>query len=186
MTGTCSIAECNRPVYVKQMCSSHYHQEFKARKNPDRKRRVNITEAERFWQYVQKTETCWNWTGGCSSSGYGVFATGSRVNGTLRCISAHRYVLTLFGQELQPALQIDHLCRNRVCVNPDHLEQVTAKVNTLRSTAPSAVNAQKTECHRGHPFDDVNTYFAKGGHRQCRTCGQDRHDRYKAEPSYSR
>lgn len=71
-------------------------------------------------------------------------------------------------------LGLDHLCRVRRCVNPAHLEPVTDRVNILRGQAPSAVNAAKTHCIRGHPFNSVNTYWftetngTRG--RQCRTC----------------
>jgi hypothetical protein len=84
---------------------------------------------------------------------------------------AHRAVYTLIVGPIPDGLQLDHLCRNRACVNPAHLEPVTARQNTLRSAAPSAVNAAKTECIKGHPFDDANTILRRGGQaRACREC----------------
>jgi hypothetical protein len=67
-------------------------------------------------------------------------------------------------------LELDHLCRNPGCVNPDHLEPVTHKENMLRGFNPSATNARKTHCHKGHFFDAENTYIATTGARRCRTC----------------
>jgi late competence protein required for DNA uptake (superfamily II DNA/RNA helicase) len=66
-------------------------------------------------------------------------------------------------------MQIDHLCRNRRCVNPDHLEVVTAQMNTLRGETLAAANAAKTQCDHGHEFTEENTY-AYRGHRHCREC----------------
>ncbi|MBY4212857.1 HNH endonuclease [Rhodococcus fascians] len=82
-----------------------------------------------------------------------------------------------------PGLQIDHLCRNRRCVNPDHLEAVTPQVNTLRSTAITAVHAVKTHCPQGHQYSVENTYVSSRGGRHCRICRNEasrRHRRKKA------
>jgi hypothetical protein len=77
----------------------------------------------------------------------------------------------LFVGPIPEGLVIDHLCRNRGCINPTHMEPVTNAENVLRGEGPTAVNARKTHCKRGHPFDDVNTYvYAKG--RACRMCHQ--------------
>lgn len=175
--------KCDRPVLTKRsgLCSPHYHQARKRAKNPNVKQYANMTDAERFWQYVEKTETCWLWKGGISKTGYGVFAMGSRRNGSFRSVLPHRFSFEVAGHALTEGRQIDHLCRNRCCVNPAHLEQVTARENTLRSTAPSALNAQKTHCHRGHAFDQFNTYIAKNGARHCRACHRFRKARAKLD-----
>lgn len=75
---------------------------------------------------------------------------------------------------------IDHLCRNRACVNPGHLEVVTVRVNTLRGHTIQATNANKTHCKRGHPFDEANTRWIKHTRksgvfleRRCRTCARE-------------
>lgn len=77
-----------------------------------------------------------------------------------------------FYGSIGKGLEIDHLCRNRKCVNPLHLEAVTRKTNVLRGVSPSAKNAVKTTCAKGHMFDDKNTYvrIRKGGGRACREC----------------
>jgi hypothetical protein len=128
---------------------------------------VGATEAERFWLYVDKSPLtgCWHWTGGKDRGGYGDFR--NTVGAHVR---AHRYAYESLVGPIPDGLQIDHLCRVRHCVNPSHLEPVTARVNTLRSKAPSARNAAKTECKRGHPFDHLNTAFQSDGRRSCRAC----------------
>lgn len=66
--------------------------------------------------------------------------------------------------------KLDHLCRTRKCCNPEHLEPVTNKVNIARGVSPSALHGRQTECKRGHPFTEANTWVRKEGWRQCRAC----------------
>ncbi len=105
-------------------------------------------EAIRFWGKVRKTDRCWLWTGSLRH-GYGSF----RVRG--RTILAHHF---LTGKP--PAgLEFHHLCRERSCVRPDHLEAVTHAENVRRGL--SGINmSSKTSCAQGHLFDALNT-----GHR---------------------
>lgn len=92
---------------------------------------------------------------------------------------AHRYAwITLVG-EIPAGLHIDHLCRNKVCVNPDHLEPVTPRVNVLRGYSMVAANARATHCTHGHEFTPENTRL-KHGDRICRQCRRDSNRRYKA------
>lgn len=85
-------------------------------------------------------------------------------------VGAHRWAYLAHNGPLDPALNIDHLCRNRRCRNAAHLEQVTPKVNVLRGISPVAENANKSICKRGHPFSPDNTYFRSCGQRECKVC----------------
>jgi len=107
---------------------------------------------------------CWEWQAGLSHNGYGIFKLKRKM------WRAHRLSYTLHKGNLIKELQLDHLCRNRVCCNPKHLKQGTAKVNILRGESFSAVNARKTHCKRGHEFTKDNTYVYPNGRRSCKIC----------------
>lgn len=121
---------------------------------------------ERFWANVVKTETCWLWRGNLSheGSGYGRFKDQGYK------WYAHRWAYVHLVGPIQDDLQIDHLCRVKRCVNPQHMEPVTPRVNTMRGFSPSAINARKEYCPRNHRYDLMNTYFTKAGGRHCRAC----------------
>lgn len=88
-------------------------------------------------------------------------------------VLAHRYAYELLVGPIPEGLHIDHLCRVRLCVNPAHLEAVTCHENNRRSTSPTAVNAKKTHCPRGHEYTEENTYFAPpDGRRMCKPCAR--------------
>ena len=87
---------------------------------------------------------------------------------------AHRVAWEITHGLIAEGLQIDHLCRNRACVNPAHLEPVTIATNVLRGTGITATNAAKTMCLKGHPFDDQNTRTRRNGQRACKECQRDR------------
>jgi hypothetical protein len=122
--------------------------------------------------YIKTPGGCWWWTGRTDGSGYGRFS--------LKGVSttAHRAVMVLRGHDVE-GMEVDHLCRNRRCVNPLHLEVVTKRVNSLRSMSPPAINARRTQCYRGHKFTPENTYVTKEGWRYCRACSVIRTARYK-------
>ncbi len=122
------------------------------------------TPDERFWTKVNKTDTCWEWTGARGSYGHGRFSLNGRV------ISAHRYLYEKIHGPTPDGMHVDHLCRNPPCVRPDHLEAVTPKENVLRGISFAAQYAKKTHCPQGHPYDETNTYSDGGKHRRCRIC----------------
>ena len=117
---------------------------------------------------------CWLWQGSLNRNGYGLFNAGKTV-------IAHRYAYLTTRGEIDPANQLDHLCRVRCCVNPSHLEAVSARENNLRSTSPTSENAQKTTCKNGHNFDADNTVLLPGGRRSCRRCDAARKAKWVAE-----
>lgn len=120
---------------------------------------------ERFWERVERTDTCWLWTGAKGARGYGNFKPIGR-----RTVVVHRYAYEQFVGPIPEGLTIDHLCRVRNCVNPAHLEAVTSRENILRGESVSAQAARRTHCPRGHAYDAENTYRTKLGHRSCRAC----------------
>jgi len=121
----------------------------------------------RFWSKVNKTETCWLWTGAEGVRGYGNLY----VNGKFR--AAHRLAYELLVGPIPEQLHLDHLCRIRMCVNPDHLEPVTPHENVMRGMSPAAIAVRENKCQRGHEFTPENTIRVgtQGRRRrQCRTC----------------
>lgn len=115
---------------------------------------------------------CWEWIACIGDHGYGQFWDGKRL------VKAHRWAFEYFNKRIIPLdLEPDHLCRNRKCVNPSHLELVTRSVNILRGDNPDVQrkrHAARTHCIHGHLFDKVNTYFRLNGGRSCRTCKRER------------
>lgn len=115
----------------------------------------------RFWDRVNKGSSCWEWTGRRQREGYG----------TLGIRKAHRMSYELHIGPIPDGLEIDHLCRNRACVRPDHLEAVTHQENVLRGVGAPARLARRTHCINGHPFTPQSTWLSsawKG--RRCRIC----------------
>ena len=117
--------------------------------------------------YVIEESGCWRWVGNHGLTGYGHVRVGRHT------VMAHRYVFERDRGAVPDGLQLDHLCRNRGCVNPDHLEPVTARTNVLRGDTTPGRNANKTHCHRGHPLDGANL-GRRARQRYCRECNRRR------------
>lgn len=133
----------------------------------------------RFWSKVdcREDDACWPWTG---ARGYGPDSGYGYAQWHGRSIGAHRVAALVAGKTAGSGQVIDHLCRNRLCVNPAHLEVVSPKENTLRGEGPTALNARKTECVRGHPFSGRNLIRRPNGQRDCRACKEMRRLRRRA------
>lgn len=118
----------------------------------------------RFLSKIAIVGDCWVWCGGKYPNGYGRFAWSHNS------VLAHIASYTLLVGEIPPGMEIDHTCKNVICVSPDHLEPVTSQENVRRSDSPCGRNARKTHCHRGHEFTNDNTYWIRGRRRDCLAC----------------
>lgn len=178
-TRSCSIDGCARPYSSRNICNTHYAY----------LRRVGGIEAfparptdpiERLLDKICIREECWIWTGTINNRGYGCTSLKGKA------IYAHRVSYEFYVGPIPDGLELDHLCRNPPCINPDHLEAVTHAENMRRGKA-----AQATHCVHGHLFDAENTYIPPRGGRQCRICRairfrewQEREDeRHELQPS---
>lgn len=139
---------------------------------------VFVSDPQYFWGKVvcvdSATETCWHWLGLKYPNGYGM------VPSRRRRFLAHRVAWVLTYGTIDHTLTLDHLCRNRACVNPAHLEQVSMHMNNLRGNGFSGKNARKTHCPQGHPYDESNTILTTNPRpglimgRKCRLCNRAR------------
>jgi hypothetical protein len=127
---------------------------------------IRFSAKDRFWQKVQIPATddgCWVWMGTKMPNGYGHFWNDGKG------VGAHRFSYETLSGPIPVGLTLDHLCRNKICVRPDHLEAVSQQENTLRSPiAPAAINARKTHCIHGHALTADNLRAHKS--RACREC----------------
>lgn len=130
---------------------------------------ASVTTMQRWAAKVRlpeywKDEACWGWAGTVDRWGYGTLWD----NG--RSVKATRFSYQRFIGPIPDGLVLDHLCRNPNCVNPSHLEAVTDKENVLRGVGPTAKNARKSHCLRGHELAGENLYLRRDGTRLCLPC----------------
>lgn len=138
--------------------------------------RHKLSVEDRFMSHVFMIpeSTCWWWSKAHDKDGYACFS--NKTNPKSNTHRAQRIAYELFVGEIPPGLVTDHICRNRGCVNPRHLEPVTGKINTNRGIN---ANSRKTHCKFGHPFDEKNTRI-NGIQRQCRACNNIREKKKNA------
>lgn len=139
------------------------------------------TVEQRFWQKVNKDGPvpeqrpelgkCWMWTAATNKKGYGEFWLGGQMR------RAHRISFEFENGPIPDGLEPDHLCRVHPCVRPSHLEVVTSQINCLRGIGPTALNAKKTHCLRGHPLSGDNLLADKQSRRICRECHRQKMER---------
>lgn len=161
MPGVCRVPGCEKPRFEKRtLCAMHrnrlrvLHGSFDLPPKP--------TYEEAFWSNVNKTDGCWLWTATVSSgTGYGWF----------RRRGAHRVAYELAVGPIPDGLVIDHLCRVKLCVRPDHLEPVTNRENVLRGSHPAVVAFRSGTCQKGHPMADAYVRPDTGS-RMCRECSR--------------
>lgn len=178
--GDCPVDDrggrCGRPAVARNMCDKHYQRWAKFGDPTVTKLDRDRTVEERFWEKVDKNGPtpaqrpelgpCWVWTAG-KMEGYGAFHLSGR-----RTVHAHIVSFTWEYGDIPEGHERDHLCRNRACVRPDHLEAVTHWTNVARGISPHGLNAAKTHCRNGHDFSPENTRVNSKGQRVCITCAR--------------
>jgi hypothetical protein len=142
---------------------------------------------DRFWEKVaEATEPspagwsgCWLWTASLNPTGYGAFGLGGRAG---RMHVAHRVAYEWIVGKVPAGLELDHLCRDRRCVNPAHLEAVTHRENVRRGNGWSGRHARATHCPAGHPLAgrNLSRYELRQGQRKCLACHAERERKRKA------
>lgn len=162
---TCSVEGCDRPFDARGFCHLHYN---RWRRHGDplfiNPKCQHLSLADRFHSRLIKTDGCWTVRVKTLSEGY------ARLWKDGKSYHAHRVAYELYKGPIPEGLTIDHLCRNRACVNPDHLEAVSIRENVLRGNSPSAVVYRTNLCSRGHEMTPENTLRQANGKRRCRTC----------------
>lgn len=141
-----------------------------------------------FWSHVEKTSTCWIWRGWKSNVKYGHY--GYMFHPVIKkSVFAHRFSYELHKGSIPSGLVIHHVCENKLCVNPEHLQAVTLVENIFYGNSAPAINRRKTHCNKGHLYDSTNTIVCKGRigpTRRCRICTEQYNREYSARSSAAR
>lgn len=167
----CSFPECLRPVRAWGLCHAHYLQQWEGRElTPLRVRRSPNSRPRIICDEVpcpkRELGTPCHVFRGQKSKGYGFVCVNNRRT------RVHRYIWECEVGPIEPGMLIDHQCRVLACCNVDHLRVVTHQINSIENVEGSAwqLNAAKTHCPHGHPYDEANTHIDAHGHRYCREC----------------
>ena len=130
-------------------------------------------DLERFGLKVSpQTNGCWLWIGGKQGNGYGNYGAGGKQ------YTVHRFLYEVVRGPVPRGLELDHLCRQRNCVRPSHLEAVTPTENKLRGMGVGGINHRKTHCQNGHPLVPQKS---KPHHRFCPICANERHREWRRQ-----
>jgi len=165
----CSVTDCERVHFARGYCCVHYSRWQRGTEvdRPVVTRGRSLAERLADKYIVDETTGCWVWTN-ATEEGYGRIRVGGA--GSKRT-PAHRAMYEIVVGPIPDGLQLDHLCRNRACINPDHLDPVTLVENVLRGDGITATQARRTHCKRGHEYDAVRS---DGKGRICTTCRRER------------
>lgn len=156
----CQVADCDKEYRARGYCVKHYGE---ARR--DGSLEIHYDKAGQYnWKKIQVTGFCWLWTSVTNEAGYGTMKVRSKF------WLAHRWVYEQLVGPIPEGLVLDHLCRVRHCVNPDHLEPVTTGENIRRGL----VALERTHCPKGHEYSEDNTYIERQKGvlvaKRCRIC----------------
>jgi hypothetical protein len=167
---SCLVANCERPLFADGYCGPHYKRKWRHGDPLAGRALIGEPLAERLSRFYVEGVGCWLWTGGRDRLGYGSVVIDKRTQ------RAHRAVYQSLVGPIPSELELDHLCRNKTCVNPAHLEPVTHSENLRRHYALTV-----TACPKGHAYDEANTYRSKDGIRHCRSCMREAQRRRRAK-----
>lgn len=164
----CTIDDCNRVQAARGWCSKHYSR-WQNTGSPTALRGHPVAARpirERLRERIDTTAAggCWLWTGTLTDKGYGTVSYNAQTQ------YVHRLMYELERGTIPDGHEIDHLCRNRACCNPAHLEPVTGAENVRRGISPSTLFNRTGRCQRGHILAAVGVYVSPKGHRMCRGC----------------
>ena len=154
VTSECKSAECHKRPKGQGYCQRHYDQ---LRKRGELQPLPKLTAEQRFWQKVDKSGECWEWTANRTVKGYGAWSI------SRKSVMPHRFSYELAHGPIPSGMQVDHLCHNRLCVNPGHLRLATNKQNNEN---PAGLRSDNTSGYRG-------VYYSK---RLKRWCGRAQHN----------
>ncbi len=159
----CAVEGCTKAVRGRGLCGTHYAR-WRTHGDPlIRKNLVGESEETRFWDKVNREGPvpdigrCWLWEGAKTATGYGHLRSDGRAK------KAHRVSYELFVEPIPEGMEIDHICRNRSCVNPLHLRAVNHQAQASNTVQ---FNSTKTHCPRGHEYND----YRQSGARRCTRC----------------